>query len=39
MDETSIYLDSAINYSYAPTGSKRIPAITSGNEKTRMSIA
>jgi len=37
MDETSIYLDSTSNYSYAAKGSKRVKATTTGNERTRLS--
>ena len=39
MDETSLYLDATANYTYALSGSKRVPAITSRNERTRLSIA
>ena len=38
MDEIGIYLDSTSNYTYSSVESKRIPAITSGNEKTGLSI-
>ncbi|CAF0709703.1 unnamed protein product [Brachionus calyciflorus] len=37
-DETSIYLDSRSNYTYDQQGAKRVPATTSGNEKTRVSV-
>ena len=39
MDQTSIYLDSTNSYTFNPIGDKRIPSITSGNEKTRVSVA
>ncbi len=39
MDETSVYLDSPSSYTYAEIGSRRVKAATTGNEKTRLSIA
>ena len=39
MDETSIYLDSPPNYTYASVGTKRVQAATTGNTSTRVSIA
>ena len=39
MDETNAFLDAFSNYSYAKKGSKRVKAVTSGNERTRMSAA
>jgi len=39
MDESSIYLDSPSTYTYDVTGSRRIKATTTGNEKTRLSAA
>ncbi|CAF0916277.1 unnamed protein product [Brachionus calyciflorus] len=39
IDETTIYLDSSENYTYDKKGAKRIVANTSGNERTRISIA
>ena len=38
LDETSIYLDAKSNYTYDQVGAKRVPATTSGNEKTRISV-
>ena len=38
MDETTIYLDSKSNYTYDQIGSRRVPAQSSGNEKTRLSV-
>ncbi|CAF0720027.1 unnamed protein product [Brachionus calyciflorus] len=37
-DETSIYIDSRSNYTYDQQGARRVPATTSGNEKTRISV-
>ena len=34
MDETSIYVDSPSNYTYDKKGKNRIPATTSGNQRT-----
>ena len=39
MDETSIYLDSPSHITYNPIGDKRIPSVTTGNERTRISVA
>ena len=39
MDETACYLDSPSSYSYLPKGSKRVKAISTGNERTRLSVA
>ena len=39
MDESSIYLDSTTNYTYAKKGSRRVKATTTGNERTRISAA
>jgi hypothetical protein len=39
MDETSIYLDFPTSYTYAKKGSKRVKAVTSGAERTRLSAA
>ena len=39
MDETSVYLDYASNYTYTKAGSRRVKATTSGNERTRISAA
>ena len=38
MDETPIYLDMPHKRTLAPTGSKSIDVITSGNEKTRITV-
>ena len=37
MEATIIYVDTTLNYTYAQTGSKRVPALTSGNECIRIS--
>ncbi len=39
MDETSIYLDFPTNYTYDSRGCKRVPARTTGSERTRLSAA
>ena len=39
MDETSIYLDFPSNYTFEKKGSKRVPATTTGSERTRLSAA
>ena len=39
MNETSIYVDSSSNYTFAKTVHKRVPDTTSGNERTRISAA
>ncbi|RNA15399.1 Pogo transposable element with [Brachionus plicatilis] len=39
MDETSIYLDSSRTTTYEQSGVKRCPAVTTGNEQTKVSIA
>ena len=39
VDDTSVYLDFASNYSYAKKGSRRVKVTTSGNECTRISAA
>jgi len=37
-DETTIYIDPPTTASYAPIGSRRVEAITSGQQKTRVSV-
>ena len=37
-DETSIYVDPPTTASYAPVGSRRVEAVTSGQQKTRVSV-
>ncbi|RNA41867.1 Pogo transposable element with [Brachionus plicatilis] len=39
MDETSIYLDSHRTTTYEQSGFKRCPAVTTGKEQTKVSIA
>jgi hypothetical protein len=39
MDETSIYLDSPTNYTFARIGTKRVKAVTTGSERARLSAA
>ncbi len=39
MDETCVYLDSFSSYTYDEIGAQRVKAETTGNEKTRISIA
>ncbi|CAF0878753.1 unnamed protein product [Brachionus calyciflorus] len=39
LDETSIYLDSSENYTYEKKGTKRVCAYSSGNERSRISVA
>ena len=39
MDETSIYLDFPMNVTFAPKGVKRVSAVTTGSERTRLSAA
>jgi hypothetical protein len=37
-DETSIYVDPPTTASYAPVGSRRVETVTSGQQKTRVSV-
>ena len=39
MDETTIYLDSPDSYTYTEVGEKRVKSVTTGNERTRISVA
>jgi len=39
MDESAIYLDAPSNYTYAESGARRVKAVTSGNDRTRLSVA
>ena len=39
MDETSIDSDSPDNYTYTNVGEKRVKYVTTGNERTRVSVA
>ena len=39
MDQTSIYLDPNLTRTFAERGSRRVEAVTAGQEKTRVSVA
>ena len=39
MDQTSIYLDPKLTRTFAERGSRRVEAVTAGQEKTRISVA
>ena len=39
MDQTSIYFDPKLTHTFAERGSRRVEAVTAGQEKTRISVA
>ena len=39
MDQTSIYLDPELTRTYAEAGSRRVEAVTAGQQRTRISVA
>ena len=39
MDQTSIYLDPKLTRTFAEIGTRRVEAVTSGQERTRLSVA